>query len=115
MLQRLAPVQRGLFEDYVANFWCVTHTAIKWKAVFTKAQLWQMCTGATLLAFLPCVAQQIWRPSRYGFLLCLANSAIAFFMFSYQVRRPSPSHIHACTQHVPYLASRLLFIVVPGI
>mmetsp|Transcript_35764 Transcript_35764/g.92868 ORF Transcript_35764/g.92868 Transcript_35764/m.92868 type:complete len:489 (+) Transcript_35764:408-1874(+) len=89
VLQRLAPVQRGLFEDYVANFWCVTHTAIKWKAVFTKAQLWQMCTGATLLAFLPCVAQQIWRPSRYGFLLCLANSAIAFFMFSYQVHEKS--------------------------
>eukprot|EP00193_Tetraselmis_chui_P020304 CAMPEP_0177771312 /NCGR_PEP_ID=MMETSP0491_2-20121128/11504_1 /TAXON_ID=63592 /ORGANISM="Tetraselmis chuii, Strain PLY429" /LENGTH=304 /DNA_ID=CAMNT_0019288811 /DNA_START=153 /DNA_END=1064 /DNA_ORIENTATION=+ len=40
VLQRLAPVQRGLFEDYVANFWCVSHIAVKWKTLFAKAELW---------------------------------------------------------------------------
>ena len=36
MLQRLAPLRRGLFEDYVANFWCVSSLAIKWKRVLSQ-------------------------------------------------------------------------------
>lgn len=36
VLQRLAPVNRGLFEDYVANFWCASSLAIKWKRVFSQ-------------------------------------------------------------------------------
>lgn len=98
VLQRLAPVQRGLFEDYVANFWCVTHVVLKWKALFSKSQLWRMCTGATMLAFLPCTVQQIRNPSRHGFVLCLANSAFAFFIFSYQVWFPD-DRVHL--QHRP--------------
>ena len=36
VLQRLAPLKRGLFEDYVANFWCVSSLAIKWKRVLSQ-------------------------------------------------------------------------------
>lgn len=36
VLQRLAPVNRGLFEDYVANFWCVGSLLIKWKRIFSQ-------------------------------------------------------------------------------
>mmetsp|Transcript_32802 Transcript_32802/g.93082 ORF Transcript_32802/g.93082 Transcript_32802/m.93082 type:complete len:286 (-) Transcript_32802:510-1367(-) len=89
VLQRLVPIRRGLFEDYVANAWCVTHVAIKWKALFSQAQLVHMCTGATLMAFLPSMIQQVARPSPQGLLLCLANSAFAFFLFSYQVHEKS--------------------------
>ena len=35
VLVRLVPLQRGLFEDYVANFWCATHTLVKWKRLLS--------------------------------------------------------------------------------
>ena len=36
VLQRLVPVQRGLYEDYVANFWCVTSPLFKWRQLYSK-------------------------------------------------------------------------------
>lgn len=87
VLQRLAPVHRGLYEDYVANWWCVSGLAgIKWKRLLTQQQLVGVCTLTTALAFLPALVQQVLRPSQRGLLLCMANSAMAFFLFSYMVR-----------------------------
>lgn len=37
VLARLVPLRRGLFEDYVANFWCATSLAIKWKRLLSLA------------------------------------------------------------------------------
>jgi hypothetical protein len=36
VLQRLAPLRRGLFEDYVGNFWCATSPLIKWRTLFSQ-------------------------------------------------------------------------------
>ncbi len=36
---RIFPLRRGLFEDYVANFWCVSSVAIKWKQVRLAAHM----------------------------------------------------------------------------
>lgn len=36
VLRRLTPIDRGLFEDYVANFWCVSHLVIKWERLFSQ-------------------------------------------------------------------------------
>lgn len=44
-----------------------------------------LCAFITILAALPSMVQQILRPSVPGLLLGMANSAFAFFMFSYQV------------------------------
>jgi hypothetical protein len=33
VVTRIFPLRRGLFEDYVSNFWCATSVAIKWKQV----------------------------------------------------------------------------------
>jgi alpha-1,3-glucosyltransferase len=82
---RLAPLGRGLFEDYVANFWCASHPAFKWKARFGQAALARAAAAATLVAAAPAAVHQALRPSRTGFLYCLASSAFAFFLFSYQV------------------------------
>lgn len=46
-LQRLAPLKRGLYEDYVANFWCSTHFLLNWKRLFSQAALVQLCLGAS--------------------------------------------------------------------
>ncbi len=44
-----------------------------------------MCAGASLLAALPSMIHQILSPSPRGLLMGMANSALAFFLFSYQV------------------------------
>jgi hypothetical protein len=85
VLARIFPVRRGLYEDYLANWWCVTSLAIKWKQLASNALLMRVCATATLAAAAPSMVQQIRAPSRRGLLLALANSGYAFFMFSYQV------------------------------
>ncbi|KAL0056130.1 hypothetical protein WJX82_008001 [Trebouxia sp. C0006] len=89
MLNRLVPVKRGLYEDYVANFWCVTSPMFKWRRVYTQQALVTMCAGASLLAALPSMIHQILSPSPRGLLMGMANSALAFFLFSYQVHEKS--------------------------
>lgn len=36
VVSRVLPVKRGLFEDYVANFWCASHTFVKWKRLLPQ-------------------------------------------------------------------------------
>ena len=45
----------------------------------------RLCTAATLLAAAPSMVHQVLRPSRQGLLLAMANSSLAFFLFSFQV------------------------------
>ncbi|GLT53954.1 hypothetical protein SLA2020_271880 [Shorea laevis] len=89
VLSRLAPFERGIYEDYVANFWCTTSVLIKWKRMFTTESLKLFSLGATILTCLPSMVQQIWAPSSQGFLYGLMNSAFSFYMFSFQVHEKS--------------------------
>ena len=84
VLSRLAPFERGIYEDYVANFWCCTSVLIKWKRLFTTNSLRFLSLVATILTFLPSMIQQIWSPSSKGFLYGLLNSSLAFYLFSFQ-------------------------------
>ena len=68
----------------MANFWCATAPAARWKTRFDIPTLARMALGATALAATPAVLHQIRRPSREGFVWCLANTAWAFFLFSFQ-------------------------------
>ena len=86
VVRRLFPFSRGLFEDYVANFWCASSLAIKWKRLVPPQLMPVLCLFATLVAMAPAVCHQVVRPSRRGFLLCLMNCSLAFFLFSFQVR-----------------------------
>ena len=106
-LDRLAPLGRGLFEDYVANFWCASHPAFKWKARFSQPGLARAAGGLTLLAATPSALHQLRRPSRTGFLYCMAASAFAFFLFSYQV--------HEKSILLPLLPATLLAGLEPGL
>uniref|UniRef100_A0A2P2JNP7 Alpha-1,3-glucosyltransferase n=1 Tax=Rhizophora mucronata TaxID=61149 RepID=A0A2P2JNP7_RHIMU len=89
VLLRLAPFERGIYEDYVANFWCTTSILIKWKRLFTAQSLKFLSLVATVLACLPSMVQQIWAPSIKGFLYGLLNSSFSFFLFSFQVHEKS--------------------------
>lgn len=89
VLSRLAPFERGIYEDYVANFWCTTSVLVKWKRLFPTHHLKVISLGATISTFLPSVIQQIWAPSKQGFLYGLLNSALSFYLFSFQVHEKS--------------------------
>nr|POE83406.1 putative dolichyl pyrophosphate man9glcnac2 alpha-1,3-glucosyltransferase [Quercus suber] len=89
VLSRLAPFERGIYEDYVANFWCTTSVLVKWKRIFTMQSLKLLSLGATVSTCLPSMVQQIWAPSNQGFLYGLLNSAFSFYMFSFQVHEKS--------------------------
>lgn len=45
----------------------------------------RMCAGSSFLAALPSMVQQIRQPTPAGLLRSMLNSALAFFLFSYQV------------------------------
>uniref|UniRef100_A0A0D9VTL4 Alpha-1,3-glucosyltransferase n=1 Tax=Leersia perrieri TaxID=77586 RepID=A0A0D9VTL4_9ORYZ len=89
VISRLAPFERGIYEDYVANFWCSTSVLIKWKKLFAIKPLKLMSLSATIFAFLPSFVQQVRSPSNLGFLYSLLNSSISFYLFSYQVHEKS--------------------------
>ncbi|XP_065855933.1 probable dolichyl pyrophosphate Man9GlcNAc2 alpha-1,3-glucosyltransferase isoform X1 [Euphorbia lathyris] len=89
VLLRLAPFERGLYEDYVANFWCTTSVLIKWKKLFTTQTLKNLSLAATILTCLPSMVQQIMSPSSKGFLYGLLNGSFAFYLFSFQVHEKS--------------------------
>ncbi|RMZ52404.1 hypothetical protein APUTEX25_000679, partial [Auxenochlorella protothecoides] len=89
VLRRIFPTARGLFEDYVANLWCASSLAIKWRRLLAPSQLLRLCAAGTLAAVLPAMACQLRRPTRRAFLLGLANSSLAFFLLAYQVHEKS--------------------------
>ncbi|KAL9231331.1 hypothetical protein vseg_006571 [Gypsophila vaccaria] len=89
VLSRLAPFERGIYEDYVANFWCTTSVLIKWKRLFSTHSLKLISLVATVSACLPSMIQQIKYPSIKGFLYALLNSSFAFYLFSFQVHEKS--------------------------
>ncbi|KAF8407821.1 hypothetical protein HHK36_006957 [Tetracentron sinense] len=89
VFSRLAPFERGIYEDYVANFWCTTSVLIKWKKLFTTKSLKLISFSATVSTFLPSMVQQIRAPSDQGFLYALLNSSFAFYLFSFQVHEKS--------------------------
>ncbi|XP_059670576.1 probable dolichyl pyrophosphate Man9GlcNAc2 alpha-1,3-glucosyltransferase isoform X2 [Cornus florida] len=89
VLSRLAPFERGIYEDYVANFWCTTSVLIKWKRLYTVQSMKLLSLGATVISCLPSMIQQIRAPSNQGFLYGLLNSSFSFYLFSFQVHEKS--------------------------
>lgn len=89
VLSRLAPFERGIYEDYVANFWCTSSILIKWKRLFTTQYLKILSFTATIAAVLPSMVQQIRAPTCQGFLYGLLNSSFSFYLFSFQVHEKS--------------------------
>ena len=126
VLHRIMPMKRGLYEDYVANFWCTTSLLIKWRSLFSQQvcalcafhpkqcpmcnesractpysvrdalticsmsspsvqALIRLCTASTLIFTLPALVKEALKPTAKGLLTCMACSAFALYLFSYQV------------------------------
>ena len=104
VLRRLAPFQRGIYEDYVSNFYCATNPIFRWKSLPTRVSA-RLALALTVTAFAPSVAHQMAFPSAEGFVWCLANTAWAFFLFSFQA--------HEKSALLPLLPNTLLSLRAP--
>ncbi|XP_044260320.1 dolichyl pyrophosphate Man9GlcNAc2 alpha-1,3-glucosyltransferase [Tribolium madens] len=89
VLQRLFPLNRGVFEDKVSNFWCVLNVFYKLRLKFSNYEMMRICLFATISMVFPSSVDLFLRPSRKKFVLSLINSSLAFFLFSYQVHEKS--------------------------
>ena len=92
ILGRIFPVQRGLYEDYVANFWCVSSLVYKWRRKWDKGVLAMLCLVATVGACLPSLGLGVVgvrRMQRDAFVLMLAGVSLSFYLFSFQVHEKS--------------------------
>ncbi|PSR70546.1 hypothetical protein PHLCEN_2v13585 [Hermanssonia centrifuga] len=63
---RIFPFARGLFEDKVANFWCASNVAFKWKIWMSRETLVKLSTALTAAGFLPSVIGLIYSGYRLG-------------------------------------------------
>lgn len=88
-LLRLFPFARGIFEDKVANVWCAINVVYKLREILTNAQLAKVCLAATMCAVAPSCVHLYRSPGKDAFILALINSALAFFLFSFQVHEKS--------------------------
>jgi len=89
VFERLVPFERGLYEDYVSNFWCATNPIFKWKSRLSVPTAARASLVATAVSITPSVTQQIRRPSTEGFVWCLFNCSLGFFLFSFQAHEKS--------------------------
>lgn len=85
VVKRIFPVDRGLFEDKVANIWCPLETLFKFRSKLSKEALFQLSTLTTIAAILPSCIHLYFNSSVKNFKCSLTISALAFFLLSFQV------------------------------
>lgn len=88
LLHRIFPFSRGLFEDKVANVWCLLNIPYKLRQL-PIAMLQRISLLATLAAIAPPCIIIFLRPKKELLPLALATSAWAFFLLSFQVHEKS--------------------------
>ena len=89
VLLRIFPLNRGLFEDKVANFWCSLNVVYKLKTIFDQEKLALISAIVTLVGVLPSNLILFMNPTKNQFVCSLLNTALGFFLFSYQVHEKS--------------------------
>jgi alpha-1,3-glucosyltransferase len=97
------------FKDKVANFWCCISVVVKLKELYTVDLLSKISLLLTLISVLPSCINLFLKPTRERLTLCLVrliisfyyshirssssflkiNSALGFFLFSFQVHEKS--------------------------
>uniref|UniRef100_G3MSJ2 Alpha-1,3-glucosyltransferase n=1 Tax=Amblyomma maculatum TaxID=34609 RepID=G3MSJ2_AMBMU len=107
VFRRLFPLDRGLFEDKVANLWCTLSVVVKLKSLYSS-ELLAFVSGLVTLAVAGISAVDLLlRPTVERFRFSLINCSLAFFLCSYQV--------HEKTILFPALAFYLILHKHPGL
>ena len=104
VLSRIFPLDRGVFEDKVATFWCISSVIFKYKQIFST-QTMSILTGiVTLILSAPFMVLTVKKRSLKNSLLYgISGVSLTFFLFSY--------HVHEKTILVPLLPISLTFIL----
>uniref|UniRef100_A0A1B6HX31 Alpha-1,3-glucosyltransferase n=1 Tax=Homalodisca liturata TaxID=320908 RepID=A0A1B6HX31_9HEMI len=89
LIVRLFPISRGVYEDKVANVWCAINVILKLKLMFSNQTMVKICLICTCLAVIPSCYDVLMNNSLVKFKYSLVNSALSFFLFSYQVHEKS--------------------------
>jgi len=89
VILRLFPIERGLYEDKVANLWCSLSPLLKFKLLFNTSTLLSLSLAFTLIAIIPSCLHTFLFPRRESFLYCLLNTSMGFFLCSFQVHEKS--------------------------
>ncbi|ETO11761.1 dolichyl pyrophosphate Man9GlcNAc2 alpha-1,3-glucosyltransferase [Reticulomyxa filosa] len=84
VLHRMFPLGRGLFEDKVANAWCATNIAMKWREILGNQNMAYISAIVTFLVCLPSSIALLKHTTKKHFIYCLSSCGLAFFLFSYQ-------------------------------
>ncbi|XP_076812639.1 dolichyl pyrophosphate Man9GlcNAc2 alpha-1,3-glucosyltransferase-like [Clavelina lepadiformis] len=105
VLNRLFPVDRGLYEDKVANLWCSISPVLKIREIMSKDTILKLCAGTTLFVTLPSCLHLLKSPTSATLRLSLVYVSLVFFLFSYQV--------HEKSILIPAISACLLYDVVP--
>lgn len=73
VISRIFPVNRGIYEDKVASFWCSLSVVLKVREILsTNALVWSS-VGITLLLSLPSLLNLLRNPTPHRFLLSLVG------------------------------------------
>lgn len=88
IIHRIFPFARGLFEDKVANFWCVIHTFHKLNT-YPIPLMQRISLLATIVAILPAFLTISLSPRKDLLPWALASTAWGFFLCSFQVHEKS--------------------------
>uniref|UniRef100_F6PL55 Alpha-1,3-glucosyltransferase n=2 Tax=Ornithorhynchus anatinus TaxID=9258 RepID=F6PL55_ORNAN len=114
VLKRLFPVDRGLFEDKVANVWCSLNVLLKVKHIMTTHSQLKLSFALTFLSLLPTCIKLTLQPSLKGFKFTLVSCALSFFLFSFQVHEKSillvSLPVCLILNEIPFMATWFLLI-----
>lgn len=85
VINRIFPIDRGVFEDKVANFWYSLSIFYKFRNVYSHHELLRASTLLTLLISLPAGIHLLLRPTIRTFKYSLVSTSLVFYLMSYQV------------------------------
>lgn len=85
VFRRLVPLERGLFEDKVASFWCSISPFLKLKLMLGNEQLFSVAAALTLISIAPVVVFVFRQPTHEKLIPALAASSLSCFLYGYQV------------------------------
>ncbi|KAJ6253815.1 dolichyl pyrophosphate protein [Anaeramoeba flamelloides] len=89
VIHRIFPFERLIYEDKLANFWCLISPIIDFRNDYSIHITKLFSLGATLFFAMP----SNYNLARYGgqrrFKFALLNTSLAFFLFSFQVHEKS--------------------------
>nr|XP_045616974.1 dolichyl pyrophosphate Man9GlcNAc2 alpha-1,3-glucosyltransferase-like isoform X1 [Procambarus clarkii] len=89
VVHRLFPLNRGLFEDKVASFWCSISVLVKLHKLVSTTNMALICLLCTIVCMIPSSLHLFINPTQRHLRYALVNGSFIFFLMSYHVHEKS--------------------------